>query len=105
MIIQIIKIFKGRCYIIHKNKTPQEIFSFARKFKKTNILIPCCCSINLFKSSWGVLLKMDLNGTHANHLLRAAILHGRQKNFENEKSFEIEKIIQLKMIINLVKND
>tara|TARA_B100000035_G_scaffold251413_1_gene220543 strand:+ start:343 stop:1650 length:1308 start_codon:yes stop_codon:yes gene_type:complete len=98
--------------LIHsKNKTPQEIFSFARKFKKSKYFIPLVA----VPSTYSKVHEQDLikNGfkmvIYANHLLRAAYPAMEivaKKILENERSFEIEKkIIPIKTIINLVKND
>ena len=97
--------------LIHsKNKTPQEIFSFARKFKKSKYFIPLVA----VPSTYSKVHEQDLikNGfkmvRYANHLLRAAypaMAIVANNILENERSFEIEKIIPIKTIINLVKND
>ena len=98
--------------LIHsKNKTPQEIFSFARNFKKSKYFIPLVA----VPSTYSRVYEQDLikNGfkivIYANHLLRAAYPAMEivaKKILQHERSFEIEKkIIPINTIINLVKND
>jgi phosphoenolpyruvate phosphomutase len=98
--------------LIHsKEKTPKEIFSFAKKFKKSKNFIPLVS----VPSTYTKVYEKDLikNGfkliIYANQLLRAAypaMKFAARKILENERSFEIEKkIIPMKEIINLIKND
>ena len=98
--------------LIHsKKKTPKEIFSFAKKFKKSKNFIPLVSA----PSTYSKVYEKDLikNGfklvIYANQLLRAAypaMKFAARKILENERSFEIEKkIIPIKEIINLIKND
>ena len=98
--------------LIHsKKKTPKEIFSFAKKFKKSKNFIPLVS----VPSTYSKVYEKDLikNGfklvIYANQLLRAAypaMKFAARKILENERSFEIEKkIIPIKEIINLIKND
>ena len=98
--------------LIHsKEKTPKEIFSFAKKFKKSKNFIPLVS----VPSTYTKVYEKDLikNGfklvIYANQLLRAAypaMKFAARKILENERSFEIEKkIIPIKEIINLIKND
>ena len=98
--------------LIHsKEKTPKEIFSFAKKFKKSKNFIPLVS----VPSTYSKVYEKDLikNGfklvIYANQLLRAAypaMKFAARKILENERSFEIEKkIIPIKEIINLIKND
>ena len=97
--------------LIHsKEKTPKEIFSFAKKFKKSKNFIPLVS----VPSTYSKVYEKDLikNGfklvIYANQLLRAAypaMKFAARKILENERSFEIEKkIIPIKEIINLIKN-
>ncbi len=97
--------------LIHsKEKTPKEIFSFAKKFKKSKNFIPLVS----VPSTYTKVYEKDLikNGfkliIYANQLLRAAypaMKFAARKILENERSFEIEKkIIPIKEIINLIKN-
>jgi phosphoenolpyruvate phosphomutase len=96
--------------LIHsKEKTPKEIFSFAKKFKKSKNFIPLVS----VPSTYSKVYEKDLikNGfklvIYANQLLRAAypaMEFAAQKILENGRSFEIEKkIIPIKKIINLIR--
>ena len=98
--------------LIHsKEKTPTEIFSFAREFKKSKNFIPLVS----VPSTYSKVYEKDLirNGfklvIYANQLLRAAypaMQFAAKKILENGRAFEIEKkIIPIKEIINLIKND
>jgi phosphoenolpyruvate phosphomutase len=98
--------------LIHsKEKTPIEIFSFAREFKKSKNFIPLVS----VPSTYSKVYEKDLikNGfklvIYANQLLRAAypaMKHTAKKILENSRAFEFEKkIIPIKEIINLIKND
>ena len=98
--------------LIHsKEKTPIEIFSFAKEFKKSKNFIPLVS----VPSTYSKVYEKDLikNGfklvIYANQLLRAAypaMQFVAKKILENSRSFEIEKkIIPIKEIINLIKND
>ena len=98
--------------LIHsKEKTPAEIFSFAREFKKSKNFIPLVA----VPSTYSKVYEKDLirNGfklvIYANQLLRAAypaMQFTARKILENSRAFEIEKkIIPIKEIINLIKND
>ena len=98
--------------LIHsKEKTPAEIFSFAREFKKSRNFIPLVS----VPSTYSKVYEKDLirNGfklvIYANQLLRAAypaMQFTARKILENSRAFEIEKkIIPIKEIINLIKND
>ena len=98
--------------LIHsKEKTPKEIFSFAKEFKKSKNFIPLVS----VPSTYSKVYEKDLirNGfklvIYANQLLRAAypaMEFAAKKILENSRAFEIEKkIIPIKEIINLIKND
>ena len=98
--------------LIHsKEKTPAEIFSFAKDFKKSKNFIPLVS----VPSTYSRVYEKDLirNGfklvIYANQLLRAAypaMQFAAKKILENSRAFEIEKkIIPIKEIINLIKND
>jgi len=98
--------------LIHsKEKTPAEIFSFAKEFKKSKNFIPLVS----VPSTYSKVYEKDLikNGfklvIYANQLLRAAypaMQFAAKKILENGRAFEIEKkIIPIKEIINLIKND
>ena len=98
--------------LIHsKEKTPSEIFSFARKFKKSKNFIPLVS----VPSTYSKVYEKDLikNGfklvIYANQLLRSA--YPAMKNtaktiLKNSRAYEADKkIIPIKEIINLIKND
>ena len=98
--------------LIHsKEKTPSEIFSFAREFRKSKNFIPLVS----VPSTYSKVYEKDLikNGfklvIYANQLLRAAYpaMQSTAKIIlKNSRAFEAEKrIIPIKEIINLIKND
>jgi phosphoenolpyruvate mutase len=98
--------------LIHsKEKTTNEIFSFAKKFKKSKNFIPLVS----VPSTYSKVYEKDLikNGfkivIYANQLLRAAypaMEFVAKKILQNSRAFEIEKkIIPIKEIINLIQND
>ena len=98
--------------LIHsKEKTPSEIFSFAKIFKKSKNFIPLVA----VPSTYSKVFEKDLieNGfkivIYANQLLRAAYPAMElvaKKILEKGRSFEIEnKIIPIKQIINLIESD
>ena len=98
--------------LIHsKEKTPNEIFSFAKKFKKSKYFIPLVS----VPSTYSKVYEKDLikNGfklvIYANQLLRAAypaMQNAAKSILEKSRAFEIDrKIIPIKEIINLIKND
>lgn len=96
--------------LIHsKEKTPVEIFSFAREFKKSKNFIPLVS----VPSTYSKVYEKELikNGfklvIYANQLLRAAypaMQHTAKTILEKSRAFEADKkIIPIKEIINLVK--
>ena len=98
--------------LIHsKEKTPAEIFSFAKEFRKSKNFIPLVS----VPSTYSKVYEKDLikNGfkmvIYANQLLRAA--YPAMQNtagtiLKNSRAFEADKkIIPIKEIINLIKND
>ena len=98
--------------LIHsKENTPKEIFSFAKKFRKSKNFVPLVS----VPSTYSKVYEKDLikNGfkmvIYANQLLRAA--YPRMKKtaetiLKNSRAFEADKkIIPIKEIINLIKND
>ncbi len=98
--------------LIHsKEKTPAEIFSFAREFSKSKNCIPLVS----VPSTYSKVYEKDLikNGfklvIYANQLLRSA--YPAMQNtaitiLKNSRAFEADKkIIPIKEIINLIKND
>ena len=98
--------------LIHsKEKSPKEIFSFAREFMKSKNSIPLVSVPSTYSKDY----EKDLikNGfklvIYANQLLRAAypaMQLTAKKILRNCRAFEAEKnIIPIKEIINLIKND
>mgnify|MGYP006077376651 CR=1 FL=1 len=98
--------------LIHsKEKTPNEIFSFAKEFKKSKNFVPLVS----VPSTYSKVYEKDLikNGfklvIYANQLLRAAypaMVSTAKTILMNSRAFEIDKkIIPIKEIINLIKND
>ena len=98
--------------LIHsKEKTPAEIFSFAKEFKKSKNFIPLVS----VPSTYSKVYEKDLikNGfklvIYANQLLRSAypaMLNTARTILKNGRAFEADKkIIPIKEIINLIKND
>ena len=98
--------------LIHsKKKTPVEIFSFAKEFKKSKNFIPLVS----VPSTYSSVYERDLikNGfklvIYANQLLRAAypaMQNTAKTILKNSRAFEADKkIIPIKEIINLIKND
>ena len=98
--------------LIHsKQKTPAEIFSFAKKFRKSKNFKPLVS----VPSTYSKVYEKELikNGfklvIYANQLLRAAypaMQNTARTILKNKRAFESEKkIISIKEIINLIKND
>ena len=98
--------------LIHsKEKTPSEIFSFAREFRKSKNFIPLVS----VPSTYSKVYEKDLvkNGfklvIYANQLLRAAypaMQNTAKTILKNKRAFDADKkIIHIKEIINLIKND
>jgi phosphoenolpyruvate phosphomutase / 2-hydroxyethylphosphonate cytidylyltransferase len=98
--------------LIHsKEKTPKEIFSFAKKFRKSKYFVPLVS----VPSTYSKVYEKDLikNGfklvIYANQLLRAAypaMENTAKKILEKSRAYEAEdKIIPIKKIINLISND
>jgi len=98
--------------LIHsKEKTPIEIFSFAKEFRKSKYFIPMVA----VPSTYSKVYEKDLikNGfkivIYANQLLRAAypaMKIAAKTILEKNRAFEIEKkIVPIKKIISLIKND
>ena len=98
--------------LIHsKEKTPSEIFSFAREFRKSKNYIPLVS----VPSTYSKVYEKDLikNGfklvIYANQLLRSAypaMQNTARTILKNRRAFEADKkIIPIKEIINLIKND
>mgnify|MGYP001239570023 CR=1 FL=1 len=98
--------------LIHsKEKTPNQIFSFARKFKKSKYFKPMIAVPSTYsKVSERDLIKNNFKIViYANHMLRAAypaMIGTAKMILKNSRSFETEnKIISIKKIINLIPND
>ena len=98
--------------LIHsKEKSPKEIFSFSRIFKKSKNFVPLVA----VPSTYSKVYEKELikNGfkivIYANHLLRAAfpaMENAAKEILKNKRSYEIEnKIISIKKIINLISNE
>ena len=98
--------------LIHsKEKTPSEIFSFAKEFRKSKNFIPLVS----VPSTYSKVYERDLirNGfklvIYANQLLRSAypaMQNTARTILKNKRAFEADKkIIPIKEIINLIKND
>ena len=98
--------------LIHsKEKTPFEIFSFAKEFRKSKYFKPMVS----VPSTYSKVYEKDLikNGfkivIYANQLLRAAypaMQNAAKSILEKSRAAEIDKkIIPIKEIINLIKND
>tara|TARA_B110000037_G_scaffold81600_1_gene97220 strand:+ start:31740 stop:33044 length:1305 start_codon:yes stop_codon:yes gene_type:complete len=98
--------------LIHsKEKTPAEIFSFAKEFKKSKNFIPLVS----VPSTYSKVYEKDLikNGfklvIYANQLLRAAypaMQNAAKTILKNSRALEVDKkIIPIKEIISLIKND
>ncbi len=98
--------------LIHsKEKTPNEIFAFAKEFRKSKNFIPLVS----VPSTYSKVYEKDLikNGfklvIYANQLLRAAypaMQNAAKMILEKSRAFEIDKkIIPIKEIINLIKDD
>ena len=98
--------------LIHsKEKTPYEIFSFAKEFRKSKYFKPMVS----VPSTYSKVYEKDLikNGfkivIYANQLLRAAypaMQNAAKSILEKSRAAEIDKkIIPIKEIINLIKND
>ena len=96
--------------LIHsKEKTPKEIFSFAKKFKKSKYFKPMICvPSTYFKVTEDELIKKGFKMViYANQLLRAAypsMVHAAKSILINKSSKQIEKrITPINEIINLIK--
>ncbi len=98
--------------LIHsKEKTPSEIFSFAKRFRKSKYFVPLVS----VPSTYSRVYEKDLinNGfklvIYANQLLRAAypaMQYAAKSILKNTRAFEIDKkIISINEIISLIKND
>ncbi len=98
--------------LIHsKEKTPKEIFSFAKEFKKSKKFVPLVSVPSTYSKVYEKdLIKYGFKIViYANQLLRAAypsMVNTAQIILKNSRAFEADKkIIPIKQIINLIKND
>ena len=110
--VPLAKSYGADAILIHsKEKTPTEIFSFAKEFKKSKNFVPLVS----VPSTYSKVYEKDLikNGfklvIYANQLLRAAypaMVSTAKTILMNSRAYEIDKkIIPIKEIINLIKND
>jgi phosphoenolpyruvate phosphomutase len=98
--------------LIHsKEKTPKEIFKFAKIFKHSKFHLPLVSVPSTYSSVYEKdLIKHGFKLViYANQLLRAAypaMSHAAKTILKNKRAFEIDKkIISINEIINLIKND
>ena len=98
--------------LIHsKEKTPTEIFSFAKAFKKSKNFVPLVSVPSTYSKVYEKdLIKYGFKLViYANQLLRAAypaMQNTAKIILKNKRAFEADKnIIPIKDIINLIKND
>jgi phosphoenolpyruvate mutase len=98
--------------LIHsKEKTPKEIFEFAKIFKRSKFCLPLVSVPSTYSSVYEKdLIKHGFKLViYANQLLRAAypaMKHAAETILKNKRAFEIDKkIISISEIINLIKND
>ncbi len=98
--------------LIHsKEKTPKEIFSFAKEFKKSENFVPLVSVPSTYSSVYEK--ELIKNGfklvIYANQLLRAAypaMVNVAKTILKNSRALEVDKkIIPIKEIITLIKND
>ena len=97
--------------VIHsKEKTPKEIFQFAKLFKKSKFYKPMIAIPSTYSKTYEKeLIKHDFKIViYANHLLRAsykAMHETARKILINKRTFEIEKnITPINEIISLIKS-
>ena len=95
--------------MIHsKDKSPKEVFNFARSFKKSFKEIPLVCVPSTYNSvKEKELMKEGFNIViYANHMLRGAyraMLNVAKKILENGRAKEVENNLQsIKEILNLI---
>jgi len=95
--------------LIHsKDKSPNKIFTFSRKFLKSKFYKPMIAVPSTYsKTHEKELIKNGFKMViYANHLLRAAypaMVYAAKKILKNKRSFEIEKKIStIKEVINLI---
>jgi phosphoenolpyruvate mutase len=98
-------------FIHSKEKTPKEIFAFAKAFKKSKFFKPLVS----VPSTYSIVYEKELikNGfklvIYANQLLRSAypaMTNTAKTILKNSRAFEADKkIIPIKEVISLIKND
>jgi len=98
-------------FIHSKEKTPNEIFTFAKAFKKSKYFKPLVS----VPSTYSIVYEKELikNGfkivIYANQLLRSAypaMVNTAKTILKNSRAFEADKkIIPIKEVISLIKND
>ena len=98
-------------FIHSKEKTPKEIFTFAKAFKKSKYFKPLVS----VPSTYSIVYEKELikNGfklvIYANQLLRSAypaMVNTAKTILKNSRAFEADKkIIPIKEVISLIKND
>ena len=98
-------------FIHSKEKTPKEIFAFAKAFKKSKFFKPLVS----VPSTYSIVYEKELikNGfklvIYANQLLRSAypaMVNTAKTILKNSRAFEADKkIIPIKEVISLIKND
>jgi len=98
-------------FIHSKEKTPNEIFAFAKAFKKSKFFKPLVA----VPSTYSIVYEKELikNGfklvIYANQLLRSAypaMVNTVKTILKNSRAFEADKkIIPIKEVISLIKND
>tara|TARA_B100001540_G_C15749140_1_gene616073 strand:+ start:106 stop:1398 length:1293 start_codon:yes stop_codon:yes gene_type:complete len=96
--------------LIHsKEKTPKEIFSFSKIFRKTKYYKPLVSVPSTYsKTNETMLIKNGFKIViYANHMLRAAypaMQNAAESILKHQRSFELEnKISSVKKVINLIK--
>lgn len=96
--------------LIHsKEKSPKEIFSFSRIFKKSKFYKPLVSVPSTYsKTTEKMLIRNGFKIViYANHMLRAAypaMQNAAKSILQNQRSFELEsKISSVKEVINLIK--
>ena len=98
-------------FIHSKEKTPKQIFAFAKAFKKSKFFKPLVS----VPSTYSIVYEKELikNGfklvIYANQLLRSAypaMVNTAKTILKNSRAFEADKkIIPIKEVISLIKND
>ena len=93
--------------LIHsKEKTPSEIFSFSKEFRKSKNYIPLVCVPSTYSSVFeDDLIKNGFKLVIANQLYAYPVIQETAKMIlKNKRALSDKKIISINEIINLVKN-